>query len=627
MWKGWNLPFILIVLLNTASWSQAPQVGGGVMSTVVGNGVAGYGGDGGPGDKAAVNFIIGSQEEEFGHIVLDSTGNLYIADKGNHRIRKLDTNSVITTIAGTGVSGFSGDGGKATAAQLSFPTGIAVDRNGNVYFTDQRNNRVRKIDTNGNITTVAGSGQEGFGGDNGPATGSGVRMDWPSAAAVDTAGNIYIADQFNDRVRMVTAQTGIISTIAGNGQHADDTAGPDGVPATSIRLGYPAGLLVDGNNLYISDHYNNVVRVVDLQTKLIRRLAGNGEYGIDDPLGDGGPANQAKLGEPVGLALDKDGNLYIADRANSAIRRVAAPLSPDSLISTPVGIGIYGFGGDGRQASDAQLAYPTGVAVTAAGVMYIADWHNQRVRRALPGIGIPQPFMYDDGVVNGASFAPPPARVTAGSVVSIFGRRLALGRASASAVPLPVSLLEPKVAVSVTAAGRTSFMPLFYVSPDQINAQLPVELPATGTAQVVVRIGEVQSASVTINLSPSETGVFTYGTNHAITVNQDGQLNTSAAPAPRGSTIVVYLTGQGELHPAIPTGQPAPIDPLSRTAFPVRVAIGGKTARVDFLGATPGFVALCQANIVVPDDAAAGEQPMVINVDGHDSNVTIVSIK
>ncbi|MBI3694847.1 MAG: hypothetical protein HY238_08415 [Acidobacteria bacterium] len=621
------MPFILIVFLNSILWGQAPQVGGGVINTVAGTGSPGYSGDGGPADKAALNFIIGAGEEEFGHIALDSNGNLFIADKGNHRIRKLDTNGVITTVAGTGVSGFSGDGGKATAAQLSFPTGITVDKAGNVYFTDQRNDRVRKIDANGNITTVAGSGQEGFGGDGSPATSPSVRMDWPSAVAVDAAGNIYIADQFNDRVRMVNAQTGIITTIAGNGQHANDTAGPDGVPATSIRLGYPAGVLVDGNNLYISDHYNNVVRVMDLQTKVIRRLAGNGEYGIDDPLGDGGPANQAKLGEPVGLALDKDGNLYIADRANSAIRRVAAPVSPTSLISTPVGIGIYGFGGDGLQASDAQFAYPTGVAVNPSGALYIADWHNQRVRRALPGVGIPRPIIFPDGLVNGASFPPPPSRVAAGSVISIFGRRLAPARASASVVPLPQSLLDPKVAVTVTAGGATLFMPLFYVSPDQINAQLPFELPATGAAQVIVRAGDVLSAPLVINLSLSETGVFTYGANHAIAVNQDGRLNTFAEPAARGSTIVVYLTGQGELHPAIPTGQPAPADPLSRTGFPVKATIGGKTARVDFLGATPGFVALSQANIVVPDDAPSGEQPLLINVGGHDSNVTVVNVK
>jgi len=607
--------------------AQAPQVGEGVISTIAGTGASGYGGDGGLGVRAMLNFIIGANVEEFGHIAVDMTGNLYVADKGNHRIRKLDASGMITTIAGTGTAGFSGDGGPAVRAQINSPTGIAVDGTGNVFFTDQENNRVRRVGNDGIITTVAGNGVLGFSGDGGPATFAALGE--PSAVAVDAAGNLYIADYLNDRVRMVSAQTRTITTIAGNGLHGDDEPGQDGVPATSIRLGYPSAVLVDGaGSLFIADHHNSIIRIVNLQSGMIRRAAGTGRHAGGVLVGDGGPANAAALDWPVGMALSASGNLYFADMHNNVIRKVSSPLTPAAVITTLVGTGQNGFGGDGGTAREAVLDYPTGVAIDATGNLFVADWHNQRIRKVTPRPGPARPEIFTGGLVNGASFATAPARVAPGSIVSIFGRQLAPARVVAETLPLPTTLPAGSGAsVRVTAGSTTLLMPLFFVSPDQINAQLPVELPSAGTATVVVKVGDAESPPITISLSASEPGIFTYGDNRAVAVNQDGRLNTSAEPALRGSVITVYLTGQGELRPVIPTGQPAPQGPLSRSSLEATATIGGAPARVEFLGATPGFVGLSQANVTVPDSSPTAEQPLVVTVGGRESNRTVITVR
>jgi uncharacterized protein (TIGR03437 family) len=618
---------ILPLLGAVAALAQTPppQVAGGNITVYAGNGTAGFSGDGGPAAQAQLNFPFGPRNEEFGHIVLDAQGNLYIADKGNHRIRRVAANGTISTIAGTGTSGFSGDGGPAVRAQLSFPCGLALDRQGNIYITDQANNRVRRIDAQGIITTVAGDGQGRFGGDGGPADRASL---WePSAVAVDAAGNLYIADYINDRVRLVNAQTRVITTIAGNGQHGDDDPGQDNVPATSIKLGFPAGLLLDGaGNLFIADHHNNVVRVVNLQSGQIRRVAGSGRHAAGVAAGDGGPALQADLDWPVGLALDAAGSLYIADFHDNVIRRVTTPLAAGAVITTVVGVvGTRGYLGDNGPASDAFLDFPAGLAIDAGGNLYVADWHNQRVRRVAPGVPSPaRPTLH--AVVNGASFAPPPARVAPGSIVSLFGARLANTTDTAKAAPLPTAL--GGTTVSITAGGTTWQMPLLYVSPTQINAQLPFEAPHGGPAGVVVRAAGGASEPLTINISLSETGIFQYGGERAVAVNShDGQLNSPANPAPRGTFLTVYLTGQGGLNPPLPSGEAAPLDRLSTSIYEATATIGDAPAIVHFLGATPGFVGLSQANILIPENAPTGDQHLVITVAGHPSNRPLVHIR
>ena len=292
-------------------------------------------------------------------MALDGSGNLYIADLGNHRIRKVDAAGVISTVAGDGTWGSSGDGGPATAAQLRRPYDVALDGAGNLYIADEFNRRIRKVDAAGVITTVAGDGTEGFGGDGGPATAA--RLDSPSGVALDGDGNLYIADRGNNRIRKV--RSGVITTVAGDGTYGYSG---DGGPATAALLNGPTDVAVDGaGNLYIADHDNDRIRKVD-PAGVITTVAGDGTEGYG---GDGGAATAAQLHWPRGVALDGAGNLYIADTSNHRIRKVDAA----GVISTVAG---GGYGGDGGPAVAALLNGPTDVAPDGAGNLYIADTSN-----------------------------------------------------------------------------------------------------------------------------------------------------------------------------------------------------------------------------------------------------------
>ncbi len=332
----------------------------GTVATVAGNGEPQFFGDGGP---AAVARLGVPSAVRF-----DGAGNLFVADTGNHRVRKVDPQGTITTFAGNGINGSGGDGGPATAASLSVPYGLAVDAHDNLYVVDRSAHRVRKVDGAGTITTVAGDGTAGFSGDGGPATSASLR--YPNGIAFDTAGNLYVADGHNQRIRRVNAD-GSIETVAGTG-----VAGysGDGGPATSARLRYPTGVLVDAAGLlFISDTSNHVVRRVDL-AGTIETVAGNGTYGSD---GDGGPATGARLALPRFLAMDTAGNLYVADTQGHRIRKV----DTRGTITTVAGSGTYGFSGDGGPARSASLAFPWAVEVDALGNLYIADHSNNRIRR------------------------------------------------------------------------------------------------------------------------------------------------------------------------------------------------------------------------------------------------------
>jgi trimeric autotransporter adhesin len=332
----------------------------GVISTVAGNGTYGFGGDGGPATSAQLSQLSG--------VAVDTAGNLYIADSGNHRIRKVTAAGVISTVAGTGTSGYSGDGGLAATAQLNYPDSVAVDTAGILYIGDNNNYRVRKVTAAGVISTVAGNGAYGYSGDGGPATTA--QLSQLSGVAVDTAGNLYITDYQNNRIRKVTA-AGVISTVGGNGTKGFSG---DGGPAFAAMLNYPEGMAVDtAGSLYIADTNNNRIRKVTAAGE-ISTIAGNGNWGYS---GDGGPATIAWLNSPTGLAVDTAGNLYIADYANHRIRKVTV----GGIISTVAGNGSPGFSGDGGSATAAQLNCPNAVAVDAAGNLYIADRGNRRVRK------------------------------------------------------------------------------------------------------------------------------------------------------------------------------------------------------------------------------------------------------
>ena len=304
---------------------------------------------------------------EPGGVAVDGSGNLYIADTGNNIIRKLTTNGVISVFSGNGSSGYSGDGGPATAASLNSPAEVAADGSGNIYIADTYNSAIRKVSTNGTITTVAGNGSAGYSGDGGAATNA--NLSYPSGVVVDNLGNIYIADTFNDRIRKV-GTNGIITTVAGNGSSGYSG---DGGAATSASLYDPFNVAMDNvGDIYIADTYNNAIRKVGTNG-VITTVAGNG---TGDYSGDGGAATNASISDPWGVSLDSFGNLYIADSGNEVIRKVGT----NGIITTAAGNGSPSYSGDGGPATSASLYNPLGVAVSDSGNLYIADTDNGVVR-------------------------------------------------------------------------------------------------------------------------------------------------------------------------------------------------------------------------------------------------------
>lgn len=286
----------------------------GVITTLAGNGAITFAGDGGPATRASFFNPSG--------VAADSVGNVYIADSMNNRVRKVDASGIISTVAGNGTPAFSGDGGPAISASLSTPIGVAVDTAGNLYIADSGNSRIRKVNTAGIISTVAGIGLPGFSGDGGPAINAGLFL--PGGVTVDASGNIYIADVDNNRIRKVNT-AGVISTVAGNGIKGFSGDGGAATSASLNLFGAHAGLAVDSaGNLYIPDIANHRVRKVDT-AGIITAVAGNGIPGFS---GDGGPAVNAGLNNPSDVALDSAGNLYIADTSNNRVRKVTVSAGP-----------------------------------------------------------------------------------------------------------------------------------------------------------------------------------------------------------------------------------------------------------------------------------------------------------
>ncbi|HIJ50507.1 MAG TPA: hypothetical protein HPP54_05565 [Nitrospinae bacterium] len=336
----------------------------GNMTIYVGTGSSGFSGDGGKATEARLNVPAG--------LAFDKSGNLYIADRNNNRIRKVDTSGTITTIAGTRTAGFSGDGGLATQAQLNLPSGVALDGKGNIFISDRSNNRIRVIDSKGKIRTYAGSGNDGFSGDNGPALKASI--DRPFGIALDRKGNLYIADRRNNRVRKVNTQ-GIITTVAGDGGYF--MMGDNG-PAYRASIAGPTGVVVDDQGtLYIADRENNRIRAVDSQG-MISTVVGTGQQ---DYNGDSEVARDTNLHLPFGVALNPDGKLLVVDRSHYRIRSI--DLKRGS-VKTIAGNGKKMFAGDGGPATGASLSFPHGIAVDKKGNVLISDKGNYRIRKISP---------------------------------------------------------------------------------------------------------------------------------------------------------------------------------------------------------------------------------------------------
>jgi sugar lactone lactonase YvrE len=345
----------IIILLTLPFFAKAQ-----IITTIAGNGSIGAINDGRPATTAEINYPH--------DVVVDKFGNFYIADGENHKIRKVDTRGIITTIAGTGTSGYNGDEIAATNAELNLPTGIAVDDAGDVYICDYGNSRIRKVDITGIITTIAGNGSFTYNGEGIPATAAAVNE--PYGITADIHGNIYFTDAGFHRVREINT-SGIIYTVAGNGVNGYSG---DGGPATAAEfkeLGYIN--VSSAGDIYVGDHVNFRIRKIS-PSGIITTFAGNGSMGNS---GDGMQATAATFSAPNGTAIDKAGNVYIIDDYNHNLRVV----NTSGIISTVAGTGIAGYNGDNIPAKSAQLTNPNSVSVDTIGNVYIADANNQRIRK------------------------------------------------------------------------------------------------------------------------------------------------------------------------------------------------------------------------------------------------------
>lgn len=402
--------------------------GGGIITTLAGTGLLGHSGDGGRATLATFYNPDG--------VAVDGHGNVYIADVGNSRVRKVSPDGTITNYAGTGTAGFSGDGGPATSAQLKNPKGLAVDGQGNLYIADWY--RVRKVSPGGTITTIAGSNGI-YLGDGGPATSAALNT--PTAVAVDGQGNVFITDTEHQLVRKVSPD-GIITTLAGTGGFGFSG---DGGPATSAELRDPDGVAVDGEgNVYIADSGNNRVRKVS-PDGTISTVAGTGTAGLS---GDGGPATSAELYYPSGVAVDGQGRLYIYQICE--IRKVSGG-TITTIAGTNAGAGRFsafgcGYSGDGGPATSAQIGggadgWINSVAVDAHGNVYIADWENNRVREIAPGLAA-QAITFTSGA--------PAAAVVGGPAYTVAARGGGSGNA--------VRFSSAKMSVCAVSGAKVSFV-------------------------------------------------------------------------------------------------------------------------------------------------------------------------
>jgi uncharacterized protein (TIGR03437 family) len=559
-----------------------------VITTIAGNGTGAFLGDGGPAAQAELRSP--------GSVALDSQGRLYISDGGNNRIRMV-SNGNITTVAGTTSPGITGDGGPATSAYLDSPGGITIDPAGNLYIADTLNSIVREV-SNGTINTIAGSITTatstnygpGYSGDGGPA--NVAQLLAPAGVALDSFGNLYIADQGNSVIREVS--NGIITTFGSNNPGA-------------LKLKTPAGVAVDkSGNLFIADKGNH--RIVEVTPAGVWSvIAGTGASGFS---GDNGPAIKATLSFPGAVAVDAAGQVYIADSLNSRIRLVNGA----GIITTIAGTGRPSYSGDGGPATSAAMFDPPGLAVDTGGNVYVADAGNERVRflQALPVVP-------SAGVVNGASFKVGDP-ISPGSLATIFGSGFGAAAASASSAPFPKTL--GNVSVNVNSAGAA----LVYVSPAQINFQVPWET-TPGTASITVTANGQTSPPVSVQVVTAAPGLFfNSSTGQAIVQNQDYSLNTSANPAKVGSTIVAYLTGSGPLDHPLADGAAAAASPLSSVTSIVSAAFGTVPAQVIFAGLTPGFVGLLQMNVTVPATLNTQDYQATFTINGQKSNAATISV-
>jgi uncharacterized protein (TIGR03437 family) len=602
--KNIQTSFAVVAILCLPAICAAQPVPAYTINTVVGNNTAGFSGDGAAATAAEIDGPAG--------IWLDSKGNLYLADSFNNRIRMVTaSNLFITTVVGNGTAGFAGDTLAATNAstEIDAPDSVIVDSKGNLYLSDTANNVVRQVNSSGTISSYAGENSlgAGYSGDGGKA--NVAQLETPAGLALDSGGNLYISDSYNDRIRMVNSSTGIITTVAGS---TNAGFSGNGGSATAAKLNRPRGLTIDANGaLYIADSANNEIRKVVKGT--ITLVAGNSE-GLAGYGGDGSSATgtSAYLREPTAVAVDTCGNLYIADTTNSRIRMVTA----DGILHTIAGTGITGFSGDGGPALSARLNFPTGIAVDSKGNVYVSDTQNAVIRELTPNSAVPcgaaLPVVTPGGVIGASAFGAS-TTVAPGSWIEIYGSNLAVDSRywttadfTNNGMTAPISLDS----TFVTIGGQSAYV--YAISSGQVNAQVPANT-GTGTLQLTVTTAAGTSAPVNVTVATVQPAlwapaIFKVGGNQYVGAqHQDGTFvgppgafgpSYTSSYAKPGETITLWGIGFGTVNPGIAPGQVA--QGLSTLTSPVTFNFGSATVVPIYYGLGPDEVGLYQFNLQIP---------------------------
>ena len=549
-------------------------------------------------------------------VAIDSSHNIYISDSNNNKIRKI-SNGIITTLGGKANAGFSGDGGPVVNALFNSPYGLWFDNSGNLFIADLLNQVVREVyAAGGTIQTVAGNNSAGYSGDNGIATNA--QFSGPFGVAVDAAGRIYISDSNNNRVRVVNPATGNVATYAGTGYN---TYGGDNGPALNASINRPEGLAVDAaGNLYIADYGNNRVRRVGTDGT-IASIAGTGAAGST---GDGGPATKALLRQPWGVALDSSGDVFIADYGNSRIREITT----DGIMHTIAGGTGVGYTGDTFIATNAKLNFPTGVAVdSSTGKVYIADSSNNVIRMLTPY----PPAV--SSVQSAGQYGAFPS-MAPGSWIEIYGANLAIDSRiwngnDFAGLAAPTNL----DGTTVTIGGQPAF--IYYIAGGQINAQVPSNVPS-GQQQLIVKTAYGSSPPYTVTVNATQPGLYAplwalvNGTQFLGAESSDFTtfvLPPGAVPgipsqrAKVGDTIILWGIGFGSVSGDVSTGQI--VQNHNTLTLPLQVFVGGTQATLTYQGLAPGAVGLYQFNVMVPPVASSDKVPVTFNLGGTPSTQTM----
>jgi len=562
----------------------------------------GWSGDQGPALSAQFNTPI--------RVLVDSAGDIYLTDLGNSSIRIVYANGTVSSITGNGSPGYSGDGGTAIGAQLASPHDIALDSSNNLYIADTGNSRIRIV-KNGRISTFAGSTrgvQGGSLGDGGPA--SSALFIEPTGVAVDKSGNVYIADIGNATVRKVTPG-GTISTFAGVGFLTFGAYTGEGGPANQAQLGMPYSLTTDSaGNVYI----------VDIGLGRLFRI---GSDGLIHTIVTNFAAQNC--------VVDAAGNIYAALPSANIVEKIL----PGGTTLWIAGDGATGWSGDTGPGTSANMAEPYGVALDKSGNVYVAEGTNAIIRElspvpfsigAISNAATIQPFVVPTSYVGDATVP-----IAPGEIVAIFGA--GLGPATLVSNTPQNGVFGTQLAGTTVMIGGVA-APILYTSANLVSAIVPYEINGQTSVNVYVTYQGQQSAINSVPVAATAPGIFTLnssGSGQALAVNLNGTLNSASNPTPAGNYLILYETGEGQTTPSGVDGKLAPTSPTATYPMPlqtVTATVGGVSAIVSYAGAAPGFVAgVMQINLQIPAGVPSGTADVQVSIDNLDSPLVTIAVQ